>query len=100
MVAGASREPITAKLKQILPTPPFLNVTESIWWRVGEYRNKMRRGGFTAGLPDTIIAAVAIYYETQLFTLDSHFAHIEKFVPLDLLKKHHIFTYEKSPRQT
>ena len=86
LISGARNNRDKAKLKQILSVLPFLDVTESLWWRVGEYRNKMRRGGVTAGRPDTIIAAVSVHYDARLFTLDSHFAHIGKFITLDLLK--------------
>ncbi len=86
LISGAGNNREKAKLKEILSVFPFLNITEPVWWKVGEYRNKMRLGGFTAGLPDTIIATAAIHYDAQLFTLDSHFANIAKFMPLSLLK--------------
>lgn len=38
--------------------------------RIEEYRNKMRLEGFTAGLPDAIIAAAAIHYNIGLYTLE------------------------------
>ena len=85
LLSGARNKRDASRLKKLLSIMPFLEVTEPIWYRAGEYRSRMRRKGFVAGIPDTIIAAVAAHYEVQLYTLDNHFSRINEFFPVGLI---------------
>jgi len=41
----------------------------------------LRRAGTTASLSDCLIASLALHYDAELFSLDSHFTAIQAIVP-------------------
>jgi len=84
LVSGAANERERELIKNLLSTAPYLEVKWPIWWKAGEMLRDTRRKGFTASLPDAVIAATAIHYDAELFTLDRHFDAIGERTPLKL----------------
>lgn len=86
LLVGARDLKNMSTIKMLMIEIPYLHVTEQIWWKTGDYSYHMRKRGFTAGLADTLIAATAIHYDVELFSLDEHFSEIAEFIPLKLFK--------------
>ena len=55
---------------------PFLEMSFSVWRRVGELSSGLRRKGTTIPLTDLIIAALAMEHDAEVFTTDPHFQKI------------------------
>ncbi|MBI3097700.1 MAG: PIN domain-containing protein [Planctomycetes bacterium] len=77
MIAGM-RPPEEARLRRFLAALPLLSDPSDVWERAGELCYGLRRRGRTLGLPDALIAAVALAHDVPLLTLDSDFADIPR----------------------
>ena len=77
------------KLKSLLGALESLDLDgEPLWTAVGETGYALRRRGINGvGIPDLIIAAVAIDHGAPVLTFDEHFAKIAEVAPLTLFPK-------------
>jgi len=85
LLSGARTKRDFDSLRDLLDPLTFLSETKQVFSLAGELRYKMNRKGFTAGLPDAIIAATALHYDAGILTLDKHFNEIAKHVPIKLI---------------
>ena len=65
-------------LRSSLSALPFCETSFNIWVEAGHIASSLRRKGVTLPLSDCTIAALALENDCAIYTLDSHFARMEK----------------------
>lgn len=86
LIAGVRSVREREELKAVMAGIHNLEINKKIWWDAEDYRFSMRKRGFTTVLPDMLIAATAIHYDVELFSLDRHFEAIAEMIPLRLFR--------------
>jgi predicted nucleic acid-binding protein len=72
------KDPKEANLvKQSMGKLPYLEMTRDIWVTAGETSASLRRTGITIPLSDLIIAAIALFGNHEIFTIDQHFNEVD-----------------------
>ena len=84
LLQGASGAKENAAVEEIADTIPLLESTDQIWIASGRLSRRLRQEGFTIGLMDCYIAALAQEHDCLLLSLDKHFPMIAKHFPLEL----------------
>ncbi|MEW6201145.1 MAG: PIN domain-containing protein [bacterium] len=87
LFSGAKSEKDKKLLRNILIPIPYLTTTRVIWRQSGELKLLLLTKGHSIPLPDAIIAATAVHYGVELFSMDIHFSVIAKYIPLKLIQK-------------
>jgi len=85
LFSGAKNEKDKKLLNNILRPIPYLTTTRVIWRQSGEFKFLLLTKGHSIPLPDAIIAATAVHYGVELFSMDIHFSIIAKYIPLKLM---------------
>ena len=81
LIQGAKTHKEIDIIKDFVSTFEYLQDTPHIWLNAAEAAHKLRRTGTTASLSDCLIAALALHYDAELLSLDSHFTTIQTIVP-------------------
>jgi len=81
LIQGAKTHKEVDIIKDFVPTFEYLQDTPHIWLNAAEAAHKLRQTGTTASLSDCLIAALALHYDAELLSLDSHFTTIQTIVP-------------------
>lgn len=73
-----------SSVTELLLALPWFETTQPVWIKAGEISSTLLRRGITLPIPDLIIAATAMEYSCQIFSLDKHFDKIpglDHFLP-------------------
>ncbi len=81
LIQGAKTHKEVDIIKDFVSTFEYLQDTPHIWLNAAEAAHKLRRTGTTVSLSDCLIAALALHYDAELLSLDSHFTSIQTIVP-------------------
>ena len=63
-------------IKEAMFALPYFEITRSTWVKAGETSASLLRRGITLPMSDLIIAAIALEYRYQVYSLDAHFKKI------------------------
>ena len=67
-------------VKQNFKKLPYLEISREIWEKSGDLSASLRRKGITIPLSDLVIAATALSKGYELFSIDSHFEHVDGLI--------------------
>lgn len=79
LLQGAKSPSDVETIKRRLAAFQLLTIEESLWERLGTLLAHFRRNGLTVPFQDALIAAVALQYQVQVWTLDTHFTKMAAF---------------------
>lgn len=58
-----------------------LAIPEALWDEVGDNLVTLRRRGVNVPFADFVVATAAVYYDIELWSLDKHFALVQRVLP-------------------
>lgn len=64
------------RIADLLTGVSILEISTSLWIKIGRLSSSLRRKGINLPLTDIAIAVLAIEYDLALFTIDRHFEQI------------------------
>ncbi len=76
LMAGARSESELLALERRLGVVEFLETNKDVWQRAGRILYGLRCRGQTIAVPDAVIAAQALEYDCEVYTLDDHFQRV------------------------
>ena len=82
LLAGSRSAAARAKLIAILDGLVPVTTPESIWDVVGDNLAELGRNGLTVPVPDAVIATLAMQLDIEVWTRDSHFAAMQRILPV------------------
>jgi len=86
LTQGAVSEKEIAVIEEFVEAFNVIDQEESTWAKAGRLSFSMKRKGITVNLVDCYIAVMAHENNCRIFSLDTHFKDIKKFLNIELLQ--------------
>lgn len=85
LIQGAVSEKEISVIAEFIEAFNVIDQTEDTWAKAGRLSFSMKRKGITVNLVDCYIAVLALENNCLIFSLDTHFKDIKKFLRFELL---------------
>lgn len=85
LIQGSVSEKEISVIEEFIDAFNVIDQTEDTWTKAGRLSFSMKRKGITVNLVDFYIAVLAHENNCLIFSLDTHFKDIKKFLRLELL---------------
>ena len=77
LLQGAANEPDVARTEKALAGFPWVDIPDGVWRQLGLNLSALRKAGLKVPFQDALLATVALAHGMELWTLDTHFKHIQ-----------------------